>query len=535
MKKEFISENVNVQQPNELTGQVNSQAQTVQGIVGEAVKSKTALLNNSNMVNIESNSCSLEQELVGKAGELFSQHYMREEQLAKLTLDRIAGQVETQESVILKLMADGKGQSLNGVREVVVREVMRVADGLLWTPEYDESLRSGQHVLVFTGSHWQKIESQLWKDFVNNSAKNCGVPESMRMNPQFMKRLYEDMAFNLSGERKQMIPYGEVWLNLHNGTLVIRSDGSAVLHEHRKEDLFRYTLDYSYDPDAQCPLWQRFLDRVLPDADAQLLLAEFIGYTLMPGHEMEKILMLHGEGQNGKSVTLEIIEALLGSVNVSYLSLADLTNDDVKRAGFEHKKVNISHESGKDVNPNVLKQLTSGERVVIKNLYCDPRETKDYGKLIASFNTMPRAENTFGFFRRLIILPYTVTIRKEEVDRQLTKKLMTELPGILNTVLEVLPELMNRREFSPCESSDKALEHYRLQSDNVRLFLNEECEASEFTTLASELFLAYRNYCYTSSFKNLGKNKFFARLESLGYEPVKYANQKYYKLKVIVS
>ena len=53
--------------------------------------------------------------------------------------------------------------------------------------------------------------------------------------------------------------------------------------------------------------------------------------------------------------------------------------------------------------------------------------------------------------------------------------------------------------------------------------------------MASELFLAYRNYCYTSSFKNLGKNKFFARLESLGYEPVKYANQKYYKLKVIVS
>ena len=69
----------NVQQPNELSGQVHGQAQTVQGIVGEAVKSKTALLNNSNMVNIESNSCSLEQELVGKAGELFSQHYMREE------------------------------------------------------------------------------------------------------------------------------------------------------------------------------------------------------------------------------------------------------------------------------------------------------------------------------------------------------------------------------------------------------------------------------------------------------------------------
>ena len=42
MKKEFISENVNVQQTEGLAGQVHGQAQTVQGIVGEAVKSKTA-------------------------------------------------------------------------------------------------------------------------------------------------------------------------------------------------------------------------------------------------------------------------------------------------------------------------------------------------------------------------------------------------------------------------------------------------------------------------------------------------------------
>lgn len=487
------------------------------------------------MENILFNSCSLEQELVKKASELASLHYVREERLVSLTLDRIVEMVMSHEADILKLMADGKGQSLNAVREVVVREVKRVADGQLWCPEYVEKLKSEQQVLLFTGSHWQAIDSQLWKDFVGRGAARCGVPESLCMSQEFMKRLYEGIAFNLAEYRRQMIPDGEVWLNLHNGTLVIKSDGKVALHEHRKEDLFRYKLDYCYDPDAQCPLWQHFLDQVLPDADAQLLLTEFIGYTLMPSHELEKMLLLYGEGLNGKSVTLEIIEALLGSVNVSYLSLADLTNDDVKRAGFEHKKLNISHESGKDVNPNVLKQLTSGERVLIKNLYRDPRETNDYGKLAAAFNIMPRAENSFGFFRRLIILPYTVTIRREEVDRQLTMKLKTELPGILNMVLKVLPDLMNRREFSPCESSDKALEQYRLQSDNVRLFLNEECEVSEFTTQASELYTAYRNYCYTSSLKNLGKNKFFARLESLGHEPVMYGNVKYYKLKVVTS
>ncbi len=321
-------------------------------------------------------------------------------------------------------------------------------------------------------------------------------------------------------------------MNVSNGTLVIKSDGSVTLREHDKADFFFYCLGYCYDSEAECPLWQAFIDRVLPQADAQLLLAEFIGYCLMPGHELEKMLLLYGEGLNGKSVTLEVIESLLGSVNVSYLSLADLTNDDVKRAGIEGKMLNISHESGKDVNPNVLKQLTSGERVLIKHLYRDPRETNDYGKLIAAFNILPRAENTFGFFRRLMILAYQVTIPKEEIDRQLASKLKSELPGILRWVLQALPALMTRREFSPCESSDKALEQYRLQSDNVRLFLSEACEESEYTTQASELYTAYRSYCINSSLKAIGKNKFYDRLEGLGYTRVMYANTLYFKLKV---
>ena len=448
----------------------------------------------------------LNQELNDKSNELAAQRRVRELHLVDLTLRRIADGVESKEADIQTLMDATKGKCQVALREMVVREVKRSADGLLWCREYIERLKSDQLVHVFTGSHWQSVEPQQWKDFVTLCANRCGVPEQMLMNPVFMKALFEGLAFNLAEYRKQMIPDGEVWLNVSNGTLVIKSDGSVTLRDHDKRDLFFYCLNYCYDSEAECPLWLAFLDRVLPDADAQLLLAEFIGYCLMPGHELEKMLLLYGEGLNGKSVTLEVIESLLGSVNVSYLSLADLTNDDVKRAGIEDKMLNISHESGKDVNPNVLKQLTSG--------------------------VLPRAENTFGFFRRLLILAYQVTIPKEEIDRQLASKLKGELPGILCWVLKALPALMSRCEFSPCESSEKALEQYRLQSDNVRLFLNDACEASEYTTQASELFTAYRNYCFGSSLKPIGKKKFYDRLESLGYERVMYANTLYFKLKV---
>lgn len=478
------------------------------------------------------NPCSLEQELAQKAGELEAQRLERESRLVELTLEGIAERVVSKEADIMAVMSAGKGQCHSALHEVVTKELLRAAEGLLWCREYQERAKCDQRVSVFTGSHWEVIETQLWKDFVGHCAERCGVQESFRTNHSFMKSLYERVAFNVSEYRRQLMPDGEVWLNVHNGTLELRVDGSVTLREHRKEDLFTYTLPYSYDANAECPLWQKFLERVLPEAKAQQVLAEFIGYCLMPRHSLEKMLWLYGDGQNGKSVTLEIIEALLGSFNVSYLSLSDLTNDEVKRAGIEGKMLNISHESGKEVNANVLKQLTSGERVLIKYLYRDPYETMNYGKFIAAFNMLPRAEITFGYFRRLIIIPYLVTITEEEKDDRLADKLKLELPGILNWVLGALANLMNRRQFTNSESCRKALDQYRLQSDNVRLFLNEMCEPSEYTMAASGIYESYRNYCISSSLKPIGKQRFFQRLESLGHQRVTYQNAAYYKLKV---
>lgn len=481
------------------------------------------------------NNCSLEQELASKAGELESQRKQREAQMVDIALGAIADRVVSKDAEIMDLVAANKGLPAQALREIVIKEILRSADGLLWCREYVERQKSDQQMLVFTASHWEIVMPQQWKDFVGKCAERCGVPESHRMNQTFMKPLYEGVAFNFAAYRQQQVPDDEVWLNMRNGTLVLRKDGSVTLREHRKEDLFTYTLDYAYMAGAECELWHNFLDRVLPEKDAQQVLAEFIGYCLMKSHALEKMLWLYGEGLNGKSVTLEVIEALLGSVNVSFLSLSDLTNDDVKRAGIERKMLNISHESGKDVNANVLKQLTSGERVLVKHLYVDPYETNDYGKFIAAFNNLPRAEITFGYFRRLIILPYLVTIPADEIDRQLTVKLRKELSGILNWVLSYLPGLMNRNAFVSSGSCEKALEQYRLQSDNVRLFVCEQCEKSETTTPGTDLFEAYRKYCCESSLKNLGKKKFYERLETLGYEMVMYGNLKYYRIKLIAQ
>lgn len=490
--------------------------ETVQGIVGEAVNQETALC----------------EELTRKEGELMSQRLVRERQLADLTLGRIAADVKSKETEVATMMEATKGHCDKVLRQMTSEAIATAADGLLLCRDYSQRSRGDQDVMVFTGTHWEYVIPSQWKDFVDQCARRLGLPDSKLKDHMFMNHLYENVAFNVKGYRQRIVPPDEVWLNVCNGTLQLKADGNVALRRHRKEDMFTYTLPYAYDAQAECPLWHSFLERVLPEAEAQRVLGEFMGYCLMPDHRLEKMLWLKGDGQNGKSVTLEIIEALLGSSNVSYLSLSDLTNDPIKRAGIEDKMFNISHESGKDVNPNVMKQLASGERVTIERKYHDPRDIDNYGKFGAAFNILPKAEVTGGFFRRIIILPYNVTIPDEERDDQLAQKLKKELSGILNWVLHMLPELMQRGRFTDSLICKQAYNAYLMQSDNVRLFLSEMCEPQEYSTHGAELFKAYKDYCTDALLKPLGKGNFYKRLEALTHSRVDMSNVTYFKLKI---
>ena len=470
--------------------------------------------------------------MAAKAAELEAQHQVRESQMVTFTLERILSGVTSQEEMILSMIAASKGRCKNEIMQIVEKEVKRSSDDSLWCPDFSLRLGGEQQIYCYTGNYWKLTEPAQWKDFVKKCANQCGVPESMLMDAGFMKKMFEGMAFNVFKYRQPMVREGEVWLNLPNCTLELKADGTVTDREHRREDLFYYCLHYPYDPQAECPGWHSFLDRVLPDAQSQLMLAEFIGYSLMRSHRFEKMLWLVGPGQNGKSTALDVLESLFGSENVSNLSLDQLTNDQIMRSAFEHKLLNISSETGDRINASVMKRICTGEAVTVEQKYVNPHETTSYGKVIMATNDYPKPENTGAFFRRIIILPFEVTIPDEEKDVHLADKLKRELPGILNWVLQALPPLMERGAFTTSESSERALEEYKLESDNVRLFLSEMLEPSATSTHGQDLFNAYLDYCKSSNLYPLGRTKFYKRLDNLTHAQEKKQNVTYFKLKL---
>ena len=137
-------------------------------------------------------------------------------------------------------------------------------------------------------------------------------------------------------------------INFLNGTLDLKN---GSLGQHSSLDYFRYVLPYPYDPNVTCPMFMKYLDRVLLDEDAQKVLAEYIGWIFTP-LKLEKCLFLYGSGKNGKSVFVDIVEALLGKENISHESLSDMCgeNGDRSRANLSGKLLNTCS----DVAPNAF-------------------------------------------------------------------------------------------------------------------------------------------------------------------------------------
>lgn len=365
---------------------------------------------------------------------------------------------------------------------------------------------------------WVRMSEQIASNFIALISRKAGLYNSFVSNYKVKKFMYKQLDADLSIPENEISNLENEILaiaNLKNGTLKITEDGEVILHKFSKNDYLRYQLSYEYNPDATSPLFDKFLDEVLPEKAAQDLLMEMIGYCFIPTQKMklERSLMLYGPGANGKGVVFDIVVAILGEEHVSGFTMDALSNDPNARAQLKDKLLNYATELGGKCNPDMIKKLISGEPVHVKTLYKDVTMMKNYScKFIFNTNSLPRgAENTNAFFRRWEILPFDVEIPAEKRDIHLSKKLKAELPGIFNRVLEGIIRLIKNKDFTESQLAKKMLEEYKEQSNSVLRFIKDEewMPTAEKNTsdkissevphiLLKELYQQYKKYCEQS-------------------------------------
>jgi len=379
-------------------------------------------------------------------------------------------------------------------------------------------------VYVFNGASWEVVSDERLKSFLGAAAERMGVD---RLDSGYY--LFQDHLFLQFQRQAYMpppeVPQGVTLINLRNGTFEVTPQG-CILRPADAADFLTYQLPFEHDPKATAPRFKAYLDRVLPDRTRQDVLAEYLGslFVRPASLKLDKVLMLYGSGANGKSVFFEVVWAMLGGgANVSTYSLQSLTDETgYYRAMLANKLVNYSSETPSKLNASTFKLLASGEPVEARLPYGKPFTLINYGKLIFNTNELPRdVEQTDGFFRRFLIVPFDVTIPEAGQDRELASKIIaTELSGVFNWMLAGLERLLANKRFTDCDAARRTLEQYRLRSDSVLAFVEDEGLAPCTTgrKLLKELFTKYSNACREGNMRACSIQTFGDRLRAKGFE-----------------
>lgn len=383
--------------------------------------------------------------------------------------------------------------------------------------------KKNSFVYVFNGQYWASIEVEQLQTFLGKAAQKMGVPEFSAKYHKFKDELYKQFISEACLPTPNHTQ-DKVLINLSNGTFEVKG---AKQHRRmpKSSDFLTYQLPFEHNTKAQAPLFEKYLNRVLPEKEKQLILAEYLGFLFIPNGSKdlkeEKALILYGSGANGKSVFFEVVSALIGSDNVSNFSLQNLTNDNgYHRAKIADKLVNYASEINGKLEAATFKQLVSGEPVEARLPYGDPFILKQYAKLIFNCNELPKdVEHTNAFFRRFLIIPFDVTIPENEQDKNLhTKIIEKELSGVFNWVLAGLNRLLHQQRFTKSKAVTNAVEQYKIQSDSVRLFLVESNyqKSTNKHELLKGLYNEYKVFCLEDGLKPVKKANFRKRLEAIG-------------------
>lgn len=377
--------------------------------------------------------------------------------------------------------------------------------------------KKNNFIYLYNSSYWSEIDKEGFQSFLGCIALKMGVEKFKGKIHTFKDELFKQFmadAYLPTPKTKK----NSVLINLQNGTFEI-TPNKRGLRPFNSKDFITHQLPFEYEPEATAPLFQKYLDEVLPDKDKQKVFAEYCGYIFIKPSvlKLEKMLILYGTGANGKSVFFEILNALLGTENISNYSLQSLTNDNgYFRAKIANKLVNYASEINGKLETDIFKQMASGEPIEARLPYGEPFILNEYAKLIFNCNELPKdVEHTNAYFRRFLIIGFDVTIPEDRQDKQLPQKIINnELSGVFNWILQGLDRLMVQKNFSSCEAIENARTNYERQSDSVKMFVDEfEYEASTDYTTIIILYSQYKSFCIEDGYRPVGKTKFMKRLE----------------------
>lgn len=308
-------------------------------------------------------------------------------------------------------------------------------------------------------------------------------------------------------------------LTFQNGTLEIET---GKFRDFSQADYCSVIMDYDYDAEAKCPHWERFIEDVTDEEPRRAENLQFIaGYTLFSDCRHQKVFILVGNGGNGKSVYLEIIQKLFGDKNVTHVEPTGLAKE-FERIRLKDSLLNIGSDINSDFSKGEVREwlLKAADGTSIQACYKGMNHVDFIPrcKLVYACNALPTAEIINGLNRRMQFIDFPCQYvetpdpknpKQKPRDINLVKKLNAELPGIFNWAYEGYKLLNTVGYFTDTPEQQSLMEQFEQTSNPVMVF----CDDREFngTVSREDIYCWYVSWCDDTGHRPLSREKFLPK------------------------
>lgn len=324
--------------------------------------------------------------------------------------------------------------------------------------------------------------------------------------------------------------------NILNGSIDLKT---GELRAHNRADLITRVAPIEFDPDAECPHWLGFLERIF-DGDRALIdfVQRAVGYSLTGTTSEQVLLILHGSGANGKTTLIETLRALFGDYGTQTPASTFLERrgdgipNDLARLRGARLVSGAETPEGRRLDEVLIKRLTGGDTITARYLHKEYFEYRPAFTPWVATNHRPVVKGTDdALWRRLRLVPFGVTIPEGERDHRLVDKLAEELPGILAwAVAGCLAWQRDGLNAPPAVLA--ATSSYRAESDVFVDFLEERCLVGEGLQVPKkELYTAYTDWCDSSGIpkgERLSRTTFGRSLADRGFKDGRTKSARYW-------
>jgi len=313
-------------------------------------------------------------------------------------------------------------------------------------------------------------------------------------------------------------------LGVSNGAINLRTGN---LLDNSKNSMLTKQAGISFDPNAECPLWLKFINEITNgDQELSNYLKNIVGYSLTGDTSEQVLFFLYGHGANGKSVFVNILQDLLGDYAMQTPVSTIMTrekgsiNNDIARLCGVRFVATTETEEGSRFNESEVKLITGGDMVTARFLHKEFFQYRPQFALWVSGNHKPVPGDSYSIWRRLILIPFSVKFSEENQDKHLTSKLRSELPGILNWAVDGCLEWQEKGLTTPKIILD-ATKEYKSEMDRIRSWMLDCCIENpkpNSSARVSDIYQSYKSWAKNNGEWIMTQRILNSKLAERGYK-----------------